>query len=542
MDTKTRSLAALALITAFAAVPSAASAADLYVEAGAGVTTCAQDDPCSLPQAITIADIVSNADTIHVDGPLAYSGAVNLANSPIALIGSGRGTGGTSVDAGAGILRVGADSSVRALSVHGTGNPAVVLEAGGSIRDARVDAADIGILKQASSGRASTIDDVDVIAVTAGIVVEAIVGGDFTTIHDAHLVADFGIVDQSSAHGVKSFQVERSTVEASRYGIYVLDARATIANSVIRAAAPGAIGVLGANTADIDVDGTTIDGGGLGSDGVRTRADVGATVVVNGSIVRRFDHDLSGDTIRASYSVSVSGSDYATTAGSSVGDLGGNVNADPHWLDAANGDYRLAADSPLIDRGPARAAALGETDRAGSPRLVDGNGDGVLARDIGAFEYQPGAVGQPTPGPSDPGPSTIQDGPAAPGDQQPATTTPTPTITRTPTPTPTQPAAPQTPTFAVRVGKLALNARGRGSVAVTCSARPCSVKLVLASTAKRPHTLARATGSAGTVNFQLSSAARTYVKKHRIRKVAVTATAIDTTGRRTQVRQIVRLP
>ena len=68
------------------------------------------------------------------------------------------------------------------------------------------------------------------------------------------------------------------------------------------------------------------------------------------------------------------------------------MNADPHWLDAANGDYRLAADSPLIDRGAARAAAQGETDRAGNPRVVDGNGDGATARDIGAYEYLPPAA------------------------------------------------------------------------------------------------------------------------------------------------------
>src|SRR3954463_13946855 len=79
------------LVVAIAAVglaaPAAANADDLYVTAGAGATTCAQDDPCSLPQAITVADIVSNPDKIHVVGSLDYSGAVDLSNSPIDLIG-----------------------------------------------------------------------------------------------------------------------------------------------------------------------------------------------------------------------------------------------------------------------------------------------------------------------------------------------------------------------------------------------------------------------------------------------------------------------
>jgi hypothetical protein len=71
---------------------------------------------------------------------------------------------------------------------------------------------------------------------------------------------------------------------------------------------------------------------------------------------------------------------------------------------------------------------------------------------------------------------------------------------------------------------------------------PCSVKVVVATTAKRPRVLARGSGRAGTVKFQLSRSARAYVKKRRIRRVVVTATATDATGRRTQARRAVRLP
>ena len=76
---------------------------------------------------------------------------------------------------------------------------------------------------------------------------------------------------------------------------------------------------------------------------------------------------------------------------------------------------------------------------------------------------------------------------------------------------------------------------------VTCSVEPCAVKLVLATTGKRPHTLARASGKAGKVTFRLSRSARAYVKKHRIRKVALTATATDAGGRRTKARRIATL-
>lgn len=61
----------------------------------------------------------------------------------------------------------------------------------------------------------------------------------------------------------------------------------------------------------------------------------------------------------------------------------GNVDTDPIFVDAEAGDYRLAANSPMIDRGdPEFVAEDGETDADGNPRVV---GPRV---DIGAFEFQ----------------------------------------------------------------------------------------------------------------------------------------------------------
>src|SRR4051794_32791775 len=227
------------------AAPAAANAGDLYVTAGAGATSCAQDNPCSLPQAITIADIVSNADKIHVVGPLAYSGAVDLSNSPIGLIGSGSGSNGTAIEAGAGELTVGTDSSASALSVHSTGTSAVTLASGASI-----DHAEIG---EAGS--------------TNAVSIEAIAGKDYATISDSHIVSRRGVSDGSSvdANGVS---IERTTIEATSYGVRVQDSRTKITNSVIRARAANAAGVWSINSAVISIDGTTIDGGGAGRVGV----------------------------------------------------------------------------------------------------------------------------------------------------------------------------------------------------------------------------------------------------------------------------------
>ena len=56
--------------------------------------------------------------------------------------------------------------------------------------------------------------------------------------------------------------------------------------------------------------------------------------------------------------------------------------SDPSFVDAANGDYRLAAGSPCIDAGD-NSYVVGETDLSGNQRIVNGT------IDIGCYEYKP---------------------------------------------------------------------------------------------------------------------------------------------------------
>ena len=56
-------------------------------------------------------------------------------------------------------------------------------------------------------------------------------------------------------------------------------------------------------------------------------------------------------------------------------------NIDPLFIDAANGDYRLSSDSPLIDQGVV-TDNVASTDLDGNPRIAG------AAVDIGAYEYQ----------------------------------------------------------------------------------------------------------------------------------------------------------
>jgi hypothetical protein len=79
----------------------------------------------------------------------------------------------------------------------------------------------------------------------------------------------------------------------------------------------------------------------------------------------------------------------------------GNITNEPAFVDAAAGNYRLRPDSPCIDAGT-NLSAIVSNDLDGRPRPVDGNGDGLAAFDIGAFEYRALLVWQGSPSPAPP--------------------------------------------------------------------------------------------------------------------------------------------
>lgn len=79
---------------------------------------------------------------------------------------------------------------------------------------------------------------------------------------------------------------------------------------------------------------------------------------------------------------SLSGGAWDTSLGT---DAGGNIDADPLFVDAANADLRLLPGSPCIDSGN-NALVTSATDLDGNPRIVDGDGDTIAVVDMGAYE------------------------------------------------------------------------------------------------------------------------------------------------------------
>lgn len=86
----------------------------------------------------------------------------------------------------------------------------------------------------------------------------------------------------------------------------------------------------------------------------------------------------------------------ATYSDISDGDPGtGNISADPLFVNAPTGDYRLRPGSPCIDAGTNEGAPT--QDIIGNPRPIDGDRDGTAITDMGAYEYVPPAPPSPTP-------------------------------------------------------------------------------------------------------------------------------------------------
>jgi hypothetical protein len=213
-------------------------------------------------------------------------------------------------------------------------------------------------------------------------------------------------------------RLQRMRVDASdgggqpaAIGVQVNCGRVALEDSVVyvRNAQPEGIGVDATSSPcsqgrinGVELRESTLLGAGAGSRGVvavSSDATQASAVNVTNSIVRGFQHSLDREALGGIAFMQTTASSYPSKGDIDATLSGGTGNlietahttGDPKFVNEAGGDYRLAAGSPLIDGGSGDPLAPGESnlDKAGLPRIVDGNADGIARRDVGAFEFKP---------------------------------------------------------------------------------------------------------------------------------------------------------
>jgi hypothetical protein len=132
----------------------------------------------------------------------------------------------------------------------------------------------------------------------------------------------------------------------------------------------------GSGGGDIALRNVTAYGSGAGAVGIRCKSTEGRSSLVN-VIARGTAADIEAGRPEALCSATHSAFRPLLSPGVAAG--AANLSADPRFRDPADGDLRLAADSPLIDGG-ALDPLLGARDPDGRPRTLG------FAPDIGAYE------------------------------------------------------------------------------------------------------------------------------------------------------------
>ena len=221
----------------------------------------------------------------------------------------------------------------------------------------------------------------------------------------SHLNAYFNVL-QGDATG--PVEIRRSTLEAIYSGAQTEGGTMNIRDSLILNP-DGGIGIVADNfdaPGNVLIDGSTILGA-PGSIGAQVQAlgesggDNGVTDFrLNNSIIygqnqaiayqEQFDAgtltiNVDSSAYNSSRLVEQEGEGTPTLTIKEPVELNG---VDPMFTDPGNGDYSLKAGSPLIDAGQTTLPAAGSLDYPGNPRACDGNDDGTIQRDIGAFEFR----------------------------------------------------------------------------------------------------------------------------------------------------------
>ncbi|MET0511193.1 MAG: choice-of-anchor Q domain-containing protein [Thermoleophilaceae bacterium] len=232
------------------------------------------------------------------------------------------------------------------------------------------------------------------------------------TYYDAELEMSESMASGSAGISLEDgdYAVRRSRLSGSRCGLCGLDlggqrSAIVVENSLVTLSAPAsadgasALSAVssgpGGNVA-VTARGSTFVAGGENPGAAVSVGDLSgvgtATVELVGSIAQLQGRRAPGeaDLVADREQITASRSSFATRAisnGGSATEPGSATNVgDP----ALGPDFSLLPGSPAIDSGD---QALGGVDLAGAPRSQDGDGDGLAAPDMSAFELAPPGAG-----------------------------------------------------------------------------------------------------------------------------------------------------
>lgn len=400
-------LSAVIAVTAIA-VPASASANLYCVEK----PLCLGGTNAANPQsALTLAELHLGADTVLIgpsatpyEGPFSYTGA-----DPVTIVGSGTGSGGTTLAAPAGVVPTltlkHPGSTVSNLRIEVVTGPGIGLELEGTATGVRVqekvDDNEIGpALGVFLAGGASF--EQGSVAMEEGEGIASADPGNYAFVRDSTVRSDEGTGIWTGG----KLSVARSTVVSASVGIEVrsLDGVGDLGNTVVRTSDDAALratygGTVTARHMTLLNDGDAPRGVEVAAGGPGTGGPTNLTLI--SSIVSGFPMTLfrqgidsanpGNATLRYSAYDGSTGQSGSGTTDLSTGNLPGTTPAFVQRLSLPPtivSNLRPLAPSPLID---AADPAAPPTDRDGTPREQDGDGDGVDRSDIGAFEYVPHA-------------------------------------------------------------------------------------------------------------------------------------------------------
>ena len=402
----------------------AAGAAAKVFCVNAGADPACTDTSLNLTAALASADGNAGADEVHL-GPGTYNDAAGWsygsgAPNTVEIVGSGIGSTTLAPVANAAtnhyLQLQQAGNSARDLTVDFSAtnfdqDNALVLIQGASAESLRVDGAGVTNAIGAYLGQA-TADALDVdMPASQADGNRAIYSQGENTVTDSSLTGSQGW--NLSSPGTID-QLSRVSIRSDSQGVVTDGGTVLLDDALIDlGSAPGATGLQAANfnagTADkkIDARHVTIVGGGANSRGIQAWAATSgakqkSTVDFDDSIISgpaiSIQRDAGNDgaqggasqaEVTTSYSAYDEGTQSSVNSANGIGSIAADhqVSAAPGFVDQPGGNYRLAASSALVDGGePAPGGP--STDLDGADRVEDGNEDGNVRRDIGAYERQ----------------------------------------------------------------------------------------------------------------------------------------------------------